>query len=284
VESSQDNKTECIEEPDISAGQNSGEQPPIEGTISEAQEAAVKQQAGNADALPSLLNTVDNDNSTEEVIAMLRRFHLAEPRATEQTLPVTGALLPALLDPYRDFSVIRYQYPLYLYPPQNADNHQIAKPLSDFLRDSVEMFAPGEGAARILKDNLPWIERYLRKEIGSGAPVGALALVSRAAEALQDHLGLDESNRDHLQVNLEKLQEASAENGQFLGYGSCVSIHLMVHAIHNRCHRERRKFKEEIDLQMQGLQELLDIERSKTVPSNESDRSQSSYRIRASVY
>ena len=265
----QDSKTGDVDEPDVFAEQDPGEQSPIGEAVSEAQLSPLKQHAKNAGALPRLLNTPDDDDFTEEVIATLRRFHLDEPSAAEQTLRVTETLLPALLNPYRDISTIRYQYPLYLYSPQSADDHQLAKPVSEFLRDSVEAFASGEGAARILKDNLPWIERYLREELGDGVPVDALALVSRAGEALQDHLGLDESNRDHLQTDLAKLQEASGEDGQFLGYGPYVSIHLMVHAIHNRCNWKRQEFREEVDRRIQGLQELLDIERSKTTLSNE---------------
>jgi len=202
VTSLQDSKAGYVDEPDISAGQDSVEQFPVGEVVSEERESALKPHASNADALPSWSSSADDDDSKEEVIATLRRFHLDEPSAAEQTLQVTETLLPALLDPYRDFSTVRYPYPLYLCAPQSTDDYQLAKPMTEFLRDSVEAFAPGEGAARILKDNLPWIERYLRNELGDGGPVDALAVVSRAAGALQDHLGLDESNRDHLQTDL----------------------------------------------------------------------------------
>ncbi len=274
MESLEDSKTDYVDEPGQPDGQDSGEQPPPEEEVAETQETALKQYAGDAENLPGLSTTADADDDAEEVIATLRRFHLDEPRAAEQTLPVTGGLLPALLDPYRDISTLRYQYPLYLYAPQGTVEQQLAQPLSDYLRDSVEAVAPGEGSARILKDNLSWIECYLREEIGDGAPVDATTLVCQAAEALQDHLGLDESNRDHLQADLEKLQEASATDGQFLGYGPSVAIQLMVHAIHHRCHRKRQEFRENIDRQTRGLKELLDIERSKAVSSDKSDAAQ----------
>ena len=206
MESLEDSKTDYVDEPGQPDGQDSGEQAPPEEEVAETQETALKQYAGDAENLPGLSTTADADDDAEEVIATLRRFHLDEPRAAEQTLPVTGGLLPALLDPYRDISTLRYQYPLYLYAPQGTVEQQLAQPLSDYLRDSVEAVAPGEGSARILKDNLSWIECYLREEIGDGAPVDATTLVCQAAEALQDHLGLDESNRDHLQADLEKLQ------------------------------------------------------------------------------
>ena len=50
------------------------------------------------------------------VINLLRRFHYGEPAAAESTTAPAGAILPALLNPYRDSSAIRYQYPLYLEP------------------------------------------------------------------------------------------------------------------------------------------------------------------------
>ena len=43
------------------------------------------------------------------VINVLRRFHYGEPAATATTSPPGGGILPALLNPYRDASVIRYQ-------------------------------------------------------------------------------------------------------------------------------------------------------------------------------
>ena len=249
----QDSKTGEVGEPDVVAEEDSGEQSSNAQAISEAPQSALKLHAGNADALPGLSDTADDADATEEVIATLRRFHLDEPSALEQTRQVTETLLPALLDPYRDISTIRYQYPLFLCSPQSTNDHQLAKPVSEFLHDSVQAFAPGEGAARILKDNLPWIERYLREELGEGVPVDALTLISRAAEELQDHLGLDEANRDQLQKDLAKLQEVSGENGQFVAYGPYVSIHLMVHAIHNRCQQRRQEFREEVDQQDSGF-------------------------------
>ena len=46
------------------------------------------------------------------VINLLRRFHYGEPAAAESTTAPTGAILPALLNPYRDSSAIRPPSPL----------------------------------------------------------------------------------------------------------------------------------------------------------------------------
>ena len=99
-----------------------------------------------------------------DVIDVLRRFHHGDPAAAESTDRPDGTILPALLNPYRDASAIRYQYPLYLGPPDGVS--VIAKPMSEHLADELEALAAGAEDARILKDNLPWLERYLRQKLG----------------------------------------------------------------------------------------------------------------------
>jgi hypothetical protein len=117
--------------------------------------------------------------SDADVIDVLRRFHYGEPAAVAQTTLPTGAVLPALLNPYRDASAIRYQYPLYLIPPDDTTGDALAKPASEYLIESLDTFAPGAEEARILKDNLPWIERYLRQKLDGPDPVDAPRLAPK---------------------------------------------------------------------------------------------------------
>jgi hypothetical protein len=72
------------------------------------------------------------------VINLLRRFHYGEPAAAESTAVPAGAILPALLNPYRDSSAIRYQYPLYLVPHGDDAETVLARPLSEHLAASIE--------------------------------------------------------------------------------------------------------------------------------------------------
>ena len=116
------------------------------------------------------------------VINLLRRFHYGEPAAAESTAKPAGAILPALLNPYRDSSAIRYQYPLYLVPNDGNDDTTLARPLSEHLSASIESFALGPEQARILRDNLPWLERYLREKLTGPDPVDAPSLFAEAAQ------------------------------------------------------------------------------------------------------
>jgi len=203
------------------------------------------------------------------VIDILRRFHYGEPAAAARTTLPGSTILPALLNPYRDASAIRYQYPLYLIPPDDATATVLAKPLSEHLSDSLDEFALGADDARILKDNLPWIERFLRQKLEGTDPVDAPDLMAEAAAALQDHLDLNKSGREKLAADLEKLKSSIATGGQFLTYGPRVPLHLMLHAIRHRHALGREQFREQVNKHIYGLQSLLDVEKAKSADANE---------------
>jgi len=210
-------------------------------------------------------------NSIEDtdVIDLLRRFHYGEPAAAAKTTLPEGAVLPALLNAYRDASAIRYQYPLYLIPPDGTTTLPIlAKPLGEYFSDSLEDLAPEADDARILKDNLPWIERYLREKLDGPDPVDAVELFAKAAAAMQEQLDLDSGNRDKLQAELNRLKETLAPDGQFLAYGPTVSLHLMLHAIRHRHDQSRERLRRQIDKQINGLRSLLDIENAKSADAS----------------
>ncbi len=208
-------------------------------------------------------------NDGKDIIDLLRRFHFGEPAATEHTAKPAGAMLPALLNPYRDASAIRYQYPLYLVPPDGAADDKLAKPVSEHFSDSLHEFAPAAEDARILKDNVAWIERFLRQKLDALDPVDANALFDDAASALQKHLGLDQASREQLDAHLARLKATIAAGGQFLGYGPGVSLHLMVHAIRHRREHGREKFRQLVVRHIHGLQSLLDVEKAKSTDANE---------------
>jgi len=211
---------------------------------------------------------LESDAATD-VIDLLRRFHYGEPVAAANTTLPARAVLPALLNAYRDASAIRYQYPLYLIPPDGTNLSVLARPAGEYLVESLEALAPGADDARILKDNLPWIERYLRENLEGPDPVDALELFAKAAAAMQEQLDLDPGSREQLDAHLERLKGAITTGGQFLSYGPRVSLHLMLHAIRHRHKQSREQIGQQIDKQIHSLQSLLDVERSKSADANE---------------
>jgi len=215
-------------------------------------------------------------DNQQDVVDVLRRFHYGEPAAAARTHKPDGAILPALLNPYRDASAIRYQYPLYLVPPDDTAGSSLAVPVSEHLLASLESLAPDAADARILKDNLAWFERYLRQKLNGSDPVDAPSLFAEAAAAIQDHLDLEPDSRDKLDADLDRLKSAIATGGQFLGYGPRVSLHLMVHAVRHRRVHGREQFHQQVARLIQGLQTLLAVEKSKSTDALEPGNVQSS--------
>ena len=210
------------------------------------------------------------------MINLLRRFHYGEPAAAESTSAPAGAILPALLNPYRDSSAIRYQYPLYLAPRGVSEETELAMPLGEHLSASIETFAPNAEQSKILKDNLPWLERYLRQKLTGPDPVDAPSLFAEAAEALQAHLDLKEANRDTLDSDLTKLRAMVAEGSYYLGYGPDVPLHLLLHAIRHRLAPQREALRREVAKRTAALESLLRVEKSKSPAGNEPDSVSSS--------
>ena len=205
------------------------------------------------------------------MINLLRRYHYGEPAAAESTSAPAGAILPALLNPYRDSSAIRYQYPLYLVPRGEDDAPVLARPLSEHLSASIESFAPGAEQSKILKDNLPWLERFLRQKLAGPDPVDAPPLFAEAAEALQEHLGLKDSNRESLESDLARLQATIEEGSRYLAYGPYVPLHLFVHAIRHRLAPQRDELRRKVEKRAAALESLLLVEKAKSAEGNEPD-------------
>ena len=160
--------------------------------------------------IPALQTAVKDAKATRELMFTLRHFHLGDPSAMQHLTALGGDHLPALLDPFRDSSRLRYDYPLFLYPPDSNTEHQGAEslqtPLAQWLKETMQVLAPDKGQARILKDHLPWIEQRIREMLrGREGPVEAAATLMETDHELQKHLGLRKPDRDQLNQDFEKL-------------------------------------------------------------------------------
>ena len=180
------------------------------------------------------------------VIDLLRRFHYGEPAASAKTTAPGGDVLPALLNPYRDASTIRYQYPLYLLPPNpepSNDESVLARPISEHLADSVETFALGADDARILKDKTPLTismkhdDRYLQ--------VHALPVYNKNHEVD----GILEFYRD---VTLEKTYEQQLQQADKL-----ASLGQLVSGIGHEINNPNQFIRGNIKIIKQALDDML---------------------------
>ena len=220
------------------------------------------------------------DQPSDELIAELRRFHLGDPDAASNLPLPEDDLLPALLNPYRDIDRFRYEYPLYLgFSPdkeRDAGESQSAegakafiRPLNDFLQASVASFAPGEESARILKDNLPWIENNLYDQVSeTSAPLPACVLLMRAFDDLKKHLSLSGANLESLQKDLDSLAGCFSEKAQLLGYSPEVAFHLLHHVVAEEMAARQEVFSHQLLTRARRLEQLLEVEKEKSPEAN----------------
>jgi ferredoxin len=231
---------------------------------------AVVDNMANRDHSMITLPAADIDDDTiENTITLLRRYHLGDPDAAKTSQEAGADLLPALLDVYRGRAGIRYEYPLYLKSGESDSDAPLAESISAFFARSVDSFAAGPEGARMLRDNLPRLERFVDKALtGQSEPVDARPLLTTATEALQKEIDLDEASQDLLQQDLDRLLATVEPGSCFLGYGPHVAIHLLNLAVQNHTHLQRKLFVAEVNERVRGLNQLLSVEREKSKQAN----------------
>jgi ferredoxin len=218
----------------------------------------------SAPPLPILHASQPDPESETATLRTLHHFHLGDTSVERETLSINCEHLPALLSPFRDASKIRYDYPLILFSRYSEYRNQYAQPLSTFLKEHIESFAPGENSARILKDNLDWLEYAIRKAIqGQEGPQPLHPAIQYACEALQQHLALSEDNHANLQGDLDKLIEGVTAKDQLLPYDRYTAIYLMIHLVHSRSESRWDQFEKELSALHRQLDQLLEVERHK---------------------
>ncbi len=243
--------------------------------------ASSAKKSKGAATLPVIPPAVKDADATQQIMHTLRHFHLGNPSVKEKVQRVGSDFLPALLEPYRDVSRLRYDYPLFLFDAAqseaNPNPEQLAKPIAEVLSETVASFAPGGDSARILKDNLPWVERELRQKlVDVEGPVAASELVKAACDALVTHLKLDVENNAKLLDDTGKMLAALPANGHLLAYGRYPAIHLLVHSIRSRVIPRHAAFRGEIKLHIRELKDLLDVDWSKSADSKKPETLQGS--------
>ncbi len=207
---------------------------------------------------------------SETLLHTLRHFHLGNPQAREELNSAAEGLLPALLNPYRDVSKLRYDYPLFLLPPRGLICSECAqcdlgRPLGEYLHELVSSSAPDESSARILKDNLAWNERSLRGRLEEQeGPIEAAPLFREASHDLLEHLALDEKNSEQLQTDIEQFLAALPEGGKLLSYGRYPAIHLLIHVIRCKVLPRHDRFNQKVAKYILQLEQLLAVDNSKS--------------------
>jgi len=238
--------------------------------------------------LPAMSPAVKDAKASRELLFILRHVHLGDPEAGKRLEIPSEDLLPALLNPYRDTHRLRYDYPLVLLPTASGDGHrtavEIAKPLSEWMRQTMATIAPGD-AAKVLKDHLPWLEHHIRQALTQqDAPVDAKTQLQAAGIALQQHLNLSGTESQSLSKDLQDLYKQLPTGTTVLAYGRYAALHLLVHAVHSRVLPRRQRLVMLTANCIKGLQELLRIEWNKSEEAIEPAQARDSVGPGASLF
>ncbi|MCW8932698.1 MAG: ferredoxin [Gammaproteobacteria bacterium] len=220
----------------------------------------------SAQFLPALPLVSKDSAKSPQIMHLLRHFHLGNPTAAEQLETLSDDFLPALLSAYRDASQLRYDYPLYLCSCDLLQDTDVslAKPISSFLHETVEIFAPSADSAIALKDNLPWIERSLRDTTRNiEGPTLIKPLLIESCETLVKHLNFNEDNQEKIKKDIDQLIKNIPDDGLILGYGRFPALHLLMHLITHQSLPQLNQFKKETEKYIQDLQVLLDVDDTK---------------------
>lgn len=208
-----------------------------------------------------------------ELLRSVRRFHLGGAGAgagdAEDKARLAGCL-PALLDAYRDRPAIRTDYPLVLAPAAGAAAADHCQPLGE----SLERAAAAAEVGRLVSDNLRRLERQIlaRLHDGSGvSEVEARSLLSAAAQAMEDELGLEPAQAATLHEELERLLDSFPDQAVLCGYDSGVALRLLAHAARERGRRIGTSWAAELQHLVHGLEAMLAVDRSKRPESRRAE-------------
>ncbi|MEE9357882.1 ferredoxin [Candidatus Vondammii sp. HM_W22] len=241
-----------------------------------------------AESLPAIPTEVKDAEASKEILHALRHFHLGNPGVRKQFEPLADDLLPPLLNPYRDATRLRYDYPLFLYPADDETGNEapvLAKPIARFLQDMANSFAPDEGSTQILKDNLPRLEWDLRNHLrNENAPVDARTTLTELASAMVERLHLNSESSEILRNDLDRLIDAAPKNGQFLAYGQYPAIHLLIHVIRSRIKPRQIQFQQQIQGYIRDLNKLLQVERDKSAEATQPESLENSVGFGADMF
>jgi len=136
------------------------EPPPTSPDVApDAVKVGMVDKSNGVPVLP-VVETEEDVAKSQAALPALRRFHLTGALSDPGARGL-DQLLPALMAAFREPDKVRHDYPLFLYPIEEG-RQELCTPVTELLPALVDEFASGD-QARILRDNLPRLERTVRK-------------------------------------------------------------------------------------------------------------------------
>nr|VFK39227.1 MAG: Ferredoxin [Candidatus Kentron sp. TC] len=220
--------------------------------------------------------------SKDDAVSLLRGFYLGDSEAPRED-SVRGQYFPVFLGPYRDESLLRHDYPLFLTSLTDLPSFASASsstssskagevgvfPLPGLFKNLMADSQAEIGQRRLLEENLVRLEKHVIAVVDkSNGAVDANTALRQAASALQDSLRLGEKQHEQLEAGLKQLAKKMPE-GRFLPFNRHVPLHILAHMAKLRFRSRYEKTLREVKRLVAGLAALLEIEKKKSIESIE---------------
>nr|VFK62826.1 MAG: Ferredoxin [Candidatus Kentron sp. UNK]VFK70623.1 MAG: Ferredoxin [Candidatus Kentron sp. UNK] len=231
--------------------------------------------------------------SKDDAVSLLRGFYLGDSEAPRED-SVRGQYFPAFLNPYRDESLLRHDYPLFLasltdFPsfadalsstdsstakwPSDDEKSKVGEvgifPLPGLFKNLMADSQAEIGQRRLLEENLVRLEKHVIAIVDKRSDVAdADTVLRQAASALQDSLRLGEKQHEQLEAGLKQLAQRMPR-GHFLPFNRHVPLHILAHMARLRFRSRYQETLREVKRLSAGLAALLEIEEKKSIESIE---------------
>lgn len=184
---------------------------------------------------------------------------------------------PALLAPYRTRLQVERSYPFWV--DANADDETLRfSSLKELLLEHVGKFAPSEGDAKPLKDNLLRLENLVRNRIAFvNDAFSFYPVMAEAMETLETQLSLSGKDGEMLSNALENLRKHLPRTGLLLPHVEDATLYLFSAVVKNQLSEPRKVFQESIRQLSAQLKDILFIEKAKRPEAHSEDKLHNSY-------
>lgn len=225
----------------------------------------------HAEALPSLPQSEPADEQKMRAYwRELRNFF----RSGNNSADALKGRYPLLLAPYRDRVSWPGHFPLWLAGRQTPEGSTGAPylPFMDLIGKGIRQFAPQEGAARILKDNLNRLERIIRSKLSfADVAYEALPVLEESLLELKNELNISGPEGESLEQDIRRLLGAVPRGGKLAAGGPQTPFHLLASFLETHRQKERATLQAEIATLIARLKEMLAVEKEKSPEARSSD-------------
>ena len=178
---------------------------------------------------------------------------------------------PALLAPYRNRPHMERNFPLWMEEDEGGQ----VMPLHELLTERTARSAPGEGDAKILKDNLLRLEVIVREKVQFAEDAyQAFAVIDDALETLVARLNIGGAEGETFSNDVNNLRKHIPRQGLLVPFSPNAPFYLLAALVRNHLTAKRKALRAKTRRLADRLKEILAVEQDKRPESHSPDKLQ----------